>query len=203
MNFILFALFTISCLAAQKKKKVPFAAEKAVIGEWTFDTYTDVSQDPIETVMYNITIIDNQTMISPIVDGVQEEPIGHIEAEGKKMTIYIGEEALLDLTFAEINGADIYSTQFVKDGLTYDVIIYNQRFPTFIINVFGGEEKKTIIVNRTVIVPPKGFFAKYGMLIMIVVFGILMLGKGVGPQAQQQGAQAAAPAAEAGRAKAD
>ena len=194
MNSLMIIFFAVACLGAQQRKKIPFAADKFVLGEWTFNTYTDISQDPTESVMYNVTMIDNQTMISPIVDGVQDEPIGHIEAEGKKIAVFIGEELLFETEVAEINNADIYGTQIKLDGVIYDVLIYNQKFPTFIVNVVGAEEKKTIVANRTVIVPPKGFFAKYGMIIMIVVFGILMLGKGVGPS---QNAAPEAPAADA------
>ena len=132
------------------------------------------------------------------IDGIQEEePIGHIEADGQKLTVFIGEEELFTTTLLEYNKADIYGTQIVKDGVTYDVMIYNPKFPQFIVNVYGDKEgKKTIVASRTIIIPPKTWFQKYGMIIMIVFLGIMMLGRGIGPKPAQGVPEAERPKAD-------
>ncbi|EDR24327.1 hypothetical protein EDI_070690 [Entamoeba dispar SAW760] len=191
MRTFFFLLFALYCFAA--KPKTEMKTEEFVLGEWTFEYYMGDYENPSDILTYNITTIDGVISISPIIDGVQEDPIGRVEAEGNSMTVFINENVLFSADFEATSALGVYQSTVEFDNDTYEIIIPHPKFPKFIVSTYGKSGKRLIIGKRTVIIPPKTFFQKYGMFIMIGVLILTFFFKGnSGPEPQQ----AAAPVAE-------
>ncbi|KAL7721585.1 Uncharacterized protein QTN25_001250 [Entamoeba marina] len=177
--------------------------DEFIVGEWTFQYYGDLSVDPESTVVYNITTEDDHYYIYSINEGIQEEEfIGEVttDVESNEIVVVMDNNEYIRTNVVPMTKTGVFRATFTVDGVLCEVVLPHPKFPQFVVNVFG-EEKKTIIANRLVIVPPKSFFQKYGMFIMIGVvvrllytffFLVYSLKRGTGDQPAQPTQQAEA-----------